>query len=84
LFSFIFVDQYNQKRKIVIDIKSYQNQNYTLLKEKYSSTRLFIDPEFPANLHSISHTGNLLKNKAGESILKYIEWRRPHVRKCLF
>ncbi|CAF4356246.1 unnamed protein product, partial [Rotaria sordida] len=63
----------------MINIKAYKDQHFELLEEKYSSTRLFIDPEFPACLHSITDTGEInLANDDGDNILKYIEWRRPH------
>ena len=66
-------------------IKPFKNQNYNLIDEEHSSTRLFVDPEFPACLKSISHSGKLdLITDDGGDTLQHIEWRRPHVRKLLF
>lgn len=61
-------------------IKLFEEQDFNKLNEQHDSRRLFIDPRFPATLHSISHTGKLeIKNVDDENILNDIEWRRPHV-----
>ncbi|CAF4075957.1 unnamed protein product [Rotaria sordida] len=60
------------------NIKPFKNQNFKLLEEQHSSVRLFVDPEFPASLHSINHTGKFEVKNAGVNILNHIEWRRPY------
>ncbi len=67
------------------NIKPYQEQDYNLLQEKHSSTRLFVDRKFPACLKSISHTGTLKVDFGNDKdILNEIEWLRPHVRRFRF
>ena len=69
----------------MVKIKPYKNQDYQLLQEQHSSTRLFTDPEFLACIKSISHSGKLVVGEDAEnSILNLLEWRRPYVSFSFF
>lgn len=69
----------------MIDIKPYKNQVYKSLYEQHDYNHLFVDPEFPACLHSLSPTGKLdITDKDGNNILNRIEWLRPYVRMEFF
>ena len=54
------------------DIKPYKNQDYEALKSAHNSTKLFVDPEFPATSKSIYHSGKVLSD---------VQWYRPTVRR---
>ena len=56
--------------------KLFKDQNYTLLKSQHNASNLFVDPEFPANSNSLSHSG---KRPIKAIPLENIQWKRPHV-----
>lgn len=52
-------------------IKQFKDQDYASLKSQHDSSNLFVDPEFPAELKSIWHSG--------KALIEDVTWKRPTV-----
>jgi len=58
------------------EIKQFKNQDYALLKSQHNSSNLFVDPEFPPNIKSLTYSG---KPPAENVEWKNVQWKRPKV-----